>query len=146
MADPRVFFDADALLAGSASTTGASHLLLHLSDLGLIHGLTSKQARDEAQRNLARKIPAALPEFEALIQQAVEVVADPPEEELDSFRGKAHPKDLPILVAAIRAGARWLVTFNTRDYYDSPPGIRVLDPGQAIQAIRASLVRAVDAE
>ncbi len=52
-----VFSDADALLAGSASTTGAAHLLLCLSELGVIKGTTSIQAKDEAQRNLSKKIP-----------------------------------------------------------------------------------------
>lgn len=144
MADLRVFFDADALLAGSASTTGASHLLLHLSDLGLIHGVTSVQAREEARRNLARKIPTALPEFESLVGQAVEVVADPSQVDIEPFHDKAHPKDLPILVAAIQTRASWLVTFNTKDFYD-PPGIRVLDPGQALQSIRTALLRADEA-
>ena len=52
-AKPRLFFDADALIAGSASTTGAAHILLHLSDLTLVEGLTSLQAKTEAARNLS---------------------------------------------------------------------------------------------
>lgn len=146
MAELRVFFDADALLAGSASTTGASHLLLHLSDLGLIRGLTSEQAHEEARRNLARKVPEALPEFDALIRQALEIIPNPSLEELRPFGNRAHPKDLPILAAAVLAGARWLVTFNTKDYYEAPPGTRVLEPGQAIQAIRAALIQAADSQ
>lgn len=141
MTELRVFFDADALLAGSASTTGASHLLLHLSDLGLIRGLTSEQGREEARRNLGRKVPAALPEFDALIRQALEIVPDPNRDEMEPFQGMAHPKDLPILAAAVLAKARWLVTFNTRHYYRTPPGTQVIEPGEAIQAIRKALVK-----
>ena len=35
LAKPRLFIDADVLIAGSASTTGASYIILHLSDLTL---------------------------------------------------------------------------------------------------------------
>jgi len=52
MSTLRVFFDADVLLAGSASTTGASHILLKLSELTLVEGITSHQAQTEAERNL----------------------------------------------------------------------------------------------
>lgn len=142
MTELRVFFDADAILAGSASTTGASHLLLHLSDLGLIHGLTSEQGREEARRNLARKIPAALPAFDALIRQALDIVANPSSEAWAPFQGMAHPKDLPILTAAIQAQARWLVTFNTKHFFRTPPGLQVIEPGQAIQALRTALSKA----
>lgn len=65
-------------------------------------------------------------------------------EELEPFAGLTHPKDLPILVAAIRAEARWLVTFNTKYFYNAPPGIQVIEPGQAIQAIWTALARATD--
>lgn len=141
----RVFFDADVLIAGSASTTGASHLLLHLSDLGMIRGLTSQQTYEEAQRNLIRKIPTALAEFDALLQQAIEVVGNPSGKAMRLLQNKAHPKDCHVLASAISQGAQWLVTFNLKDYYD-PPGIRVLDPGQAVQTIRATLVRAAAVE
>jgi hypothetical protein len=46
------FVDADGLIAGSASTQGASHIILLLSDLTLIECLTSEQSRREAERNL----------------------------------------------------------------------------------------------
>ncbi len=49
-----------------------------------------------------------------------------------------RPKDVPILAAAVAAGARWLVTFNLKDFYD-PPQIVVLNPGQAVQTIRETL-------
>ena len=64
----RVFLDSDVLLAGSASTTGASHLILQLSELGLIDAVASEQVRREVERNLERKLPAALPAFRLLAE------------------------------------------------------------------------------
>jgi hypothetical protein len=73
----RVFVDADVLFAGSASTTGASHLVLQLSELGIIRAFTSRQARDEVERNLTRKLPAALPAFRALANAACAPAVEP---------------------------------------------------------------------
>jgi predicted nucleic acid-binding protein len=72
----RVFVDSDVLLAGSASTTGASHLILQLSELGLIDAVGSEQVRREVERNLKRKLPAALPDFRLLAGAAVRWVDD----------------------------------------------------------------------
>ena len=133
-----VFFDADALLAGSASRTGAAHLLLTLSELTIIEGVTSVQAAEEARRNLAKKVPDALAEFEEILDRAVAI--QPNATKLDEFASFAHPKDVPILAAAVTSGATWLVTFNTKHYYN-PPSITVLRPREAVEAIRITLAR-----
>jgi len=49
---PKVFIDADVLIAGSASTRGASHIVLQLSELTVIEGVISLQVKREAERNL----------------------------------------------------------------------------------------------
>ncbi|KPV45429.1 PIN domain-containing protein [Alicyclobacillus ferrooxydans] len=131
-----VFFDADVLVAGSASTTGAAHLLLTLSELGIIQGMTSAHVQEEARRNLAKKIPDALPEFEEIVQRAVTVDFSPTD--TNPFQNFAHPKDVHVLAAAVATHARWLVTFNLKDFYQ-PPQITVLNPGQAIRTIRDTL-------
>ncbi len=48
-------------------------MLLCLSELGVIKGTTSIQAKDEAQRNLSKKIPGAMSDFDELIAHAVTV-------------------------------------------------------------------------
>ena len=57
----RVFFDADVLMAGSISSSGASHILLRLCEYTVLKGLTSQQAVAEAARNLQEKMPEGLP-------------------------------------------------------------------------------------
>lgn len=136
MSNLAVFFDADVLVAGSASTTGAAHLLLTLSELGIIQGMTSAHVQEEARRNLAKKIPGALPEFEEIIQRAVTIDFSPVDTSL--FQNLTHPKDAHVLAAAVVANARWLVTFNLKDFYQ-PPQMTVLNPGQAIRTIRETL-------
>jgi len=143
-ADPaklRVFFDADVLIAGSASKThsSASYILLQLAELTLIEGLICPYVREEAERNLKGKLPQGLPVFKALLQAALREVPDPPKASLSRWAGRADPKDLPVLVAAVLNDCRYLVTFNTKDYPDPPEPLEVVEPGELVRRIRAHL-------
>ena len=140
----RICLDADALFAGAASVSGASHVILQLGELGIIEVGVPEQARIEAERNLSAKLPAALPALRALVdacciglpmQSSVEAaaIADPRE---------ADAKDAPILAAALSAGCAWLVTFNIRDYRTDR--IRVSSPGDFLEALRGELLRLGD--
>jgi len=136
---PRVFFDADVLLAGSASTTGASHILLRLSELTVIEGLSSQQATTEARRNLQLKLPDAVSAFDALVSAAVQVVPDPDPGDISPYADEADRKDAPILAAACLQNCDYLVTFNTSDYWPPERSILVLEPGSLLARIRDRL-------
>lgn len=140
---PRVFVDADVLFAGAAapSEQGASLVVLRLAEITLIDAITSQQAIAEADRNLADKLPAALPAFRLIVSRCLEVVPDPSPADLQACRGLADPKDLPLLAAALREDCTWLVTFNQRHYSPGHPGIAVLRPGEFILRVRDLLAR-----
>lgn len=140
IAKPRVFVDANVLIAGSASTTGASFILLQLCELTIIEGVISDQVRTEAERNLRGKLPQALPAFRVLIESALKRVKDPRLEDLERFRGQADAKDLPILVAAVLNGCDYLITFNVKDYHPDPENIVVQTPGEFLQRLRQQLL------
>lgn len=135
---PRVFFDADVLIAGAASSSehSASLILLRMAEITLIEGLTSQQVITECERNLSAKIPRALPSFQVLVNRCLKVVHNPRPTDLQSFVGLAEPKDLPILVAAVQAQSPWLVTFNIRHYQPGHPSITPLQPGKLVLRIR----------
>jgi predicted nucleic acid-binding protein len=137
----RVFFDADALIAGSASATGASNVLLRLSEVGVIEGITSTQAVREVELNLAEKLPAALPAFRALIKSALGVVPNPGPQALLQARHLADAKDAPILAAALENHSDYLVTFNVRHYRHPAGGTHVTRPGPLVERFRQSLAR-----
>lgn len=138
---PRVFVDADVLFAGAAGPGehGASLLLLRMAEITLIEALTSQQAVTEAERNLAEKLPQALPAFQLILHRCLRVVPDPEPEELEPYTGIAHPEDLPILVAAVREGCSWLVTFNIRHFQPGHPSVKVLRPGDFVVRVREML-------
>jgi len=137
----RVFVDADVLFAGSAAPSqhGSSLTVLRLAEITLIEAVASQQVISEAERNLAEKLPDALPAFRLIVSRCLLVVPDPDPADLAPFAGMAGPKDLPILAAAVRKGCPWLVTFNARHFQPGHPAVRVVPPGELILRVRERL-------
>ena len=137
-ARPRVFIDADALFAGSASPSehGASLTVLRLAEITLIEALASQQVIIEAERNLAAKLPATLPSFRLLVDRCLTIVPDPSPEQLVPFDGLADRQDRSILAAAVLNECPWLVSFNVRHYQPGHPAVTVLPPGDFIRRVR----------
>lgn len=138
---PKVFLDADVIFAGSASPSvqGASYVLLLMGEITLIECITSEQVITKVERNLADKIPAALPEFGLLVKRCLHVVSDPTPELVEAHIGQADPKDLPILVAAIRENCSHLLTFNTRHYHPTSSQLVIQPPGEFLKVVRSQL-------
>ncbi len=137
----RVMIDADVLFAGAASPSdrSASTVVLRLSEMTVIEGVASVQVVTEAERNLAAKVPAALDPMRALVAACLRVVPDPEPAEVSALDGRAHPKDLPILVAAVRERCDVLVTFNERDFSPGHDDVEVMTPGVLVQRVRRSV-------
>ena len=145
---PRVFVDADVLFAGAASPSehGASLIILRLGEITLIEALASQQVIAEAERSLEEKLPQALPAFRLLVSRCLRVVPDPRPEDLAVYAGATDPKDLPILVAAVREACPWLVTFNVRHFQPGHPEVTVLRPGAFVLHVRGLLAHLSSAE
>jgi predicted nucleic acid-binding protein len=143
---PELFFDASALFAGVASPSGAARALLLLSEARAITIIVSEQVIAETERSLARKVPTALLFYrQALRTSGLRIVKDPTPTEVAAAQGMiAHAPDLPILVAAMKAGTGFLVTLNRRHFLDDPAvaqrsGLRIGAPGDALAWVRAQL-------
>ena len=141
MRKPRVFVDADVLFAGAAAPSehGASLTILRMAEITLIEALTCEQAISEAERNLAVKLPVALPAFRLIVSRCLRIVFDPTSAELAPHAGRADPEDLPILVSALREGCPWLVSFNLRHFQPGVPAVSVLRPGDFVLRVRDHL-------
>jgi hypothetical protein len=135
---PRVFVDADALFAGAAAPGehGASLVILRMAEMTLIDAVASPQVVDEAERNLADKLPAALPAFRMIVSRCLRLVPAPQPSDLTACAGLADAKDVPILAAAVREQCPWLVTFNGRHFQPGHPAVTVLTPGRLILRVR----------
>jgi hypothetical protein len=111
-----VCVDADVLIAGLLSRTGASHAILVLGELGLLQLVLPEAAVAEVRRNLATKLPEAAPLFEEFLR------AIP----LRIHRPTSHDRER----------ARLFVTHNVR-HFRSGQGVRVVRPRTLIEEARA---------
>jgi predicted nucleic acid-binding protein len=109
----RIFLDSNVILSGIISGHGAPRLILDLLclDLPMLQGLMGRFNLTEIERNIAKKIPAALPVFNDYYPKLkLEVISVPAPEELAPFRGAVGDKDLPVLVSVINGQADYFVT------------------------------------
>ena len=133
-----VCLDADVLIAGLLSRRGASHAILVLGEIGLLHVVLPEAAVEEVRRNLSAKIPDAVPLFEEFLRAVAVRIHRPTARDRERARELADPKDVPILAAAIGAGARLLVTHNVR-HFRSGEGVRIVRPRTLLEEARAWL-------
>ena len=121
--------DAGVLFAGATSSSdrSASTVVLRLSDLTLVA---------EAERNLSKKVPAAVPRFRELAAASLRVVPDPMADDVLALDGSADPKDLSILAAAARERSDVPVTSNEKDYRPGHAGVQVMTPSVLVQRVR----------
>jgi len=115
----RVFLDSNVILSGLISEKGAPRIILDLLSLRLpwLAGLTGEYNIVEIERNLARKLPAALPVYKRSVAKLnLKIVPLPLREDVESHRGCIADKDVPVLVSAIDGKADYLVTGDNKDF------------------------------
>jgi predicted nucleic acid-binding protein len=115
--EPKVFVDANVLIAGSASRSGVSRAVLGLAEIGLIQLFVTRQVIDETERNIRQKLPKALPTFtELLVHLNLTILDDPSPESFRRWFQIIEEKDAPILEAAVQMAADYLLSLNTKDF------------------------------
>jgi predicted nucleic acid-binding protein len=139
VAQPRIFIDTSVLIAGSFSKAGASYILLQLAGLTLLDGRISPDVRTEALRNVAAKLPAALPQLRVMLNDVLTEGAPVTAEQMEMAAHYADPKDRPILASAIAQQCRYLVTLNEKDFWPPPGRILIVRPGDLLRALRVQL-------
>lgn len=135
-----VCLDADVVIAGLISRAGASHAIMVLGVIGLLRIVLPAAAIEEARSNLQQKLPEALPAFEVFLASSFVETFRPVPHHTTRARRLAHAKEVPIMAAAIGAGAGILVTHNTK-HFESGEGVRVVRPRTLITEARAWMAR-----
>ena len=136
----RVFVDANVLIAGADSQSGASNAVLKMAEVGLFQLVVSTQVLDEAERNLRKKLPRALPNFAAqMARLRLEILPDPTPEQVKPWMEIIETQDAPILCAAVASGVDRLITLNTKDFTPAvaeQSGLTIMTPAQRVKEIR----------
>lgn len=108
----RVFLDANVLFTAAHNPRGKAALVITLGSEGLFQLATSSYAREEARRNLERKVPDRLPEFSHQLSR-IRLVADDP---AILCPADLAEKDWPTYRAALACKAHVLLTGDLRDF------------------------------
>ena len=114
----RAFLDANVLIRGVTFPRFPYEVLRHAAR-GDFVAILSPLVVDSARLYVARLFPEHLDDLEVLLSvMPYERVPDPPPEEVAAHaRLVRDPKDVPVALAAIRAGAEYLVSTD-RDFTD----------------------------
>lgn len=134
----RVFLDTSALLAGLISSKGAAREILSGGEIRLFEIFISSQVLLEADRNIAGKFPRILLDYRTYMRSCEPtLVDDPTPEQVKAAIPLVGEDDAPILAAALKSKAEFLLTWNTRHFMTSkiPKDlpIQILTPGQFIE-------------
>jgi len=135
---PRVFFDADVIMAGVTSSTdfAASLILIRLSEINVIEAICSEQVVTEVQETLKIKIPEAVKYFLSLVEHSIKITPDPLSGEIEPMKKFANDLYIPTLAVAVREKCNWLATFNEQQYLPGHPDILVARPDDLVSRLR----------
>ena len=111
---PRVFIDSSVLIAAAASSTGSARDLINLGLDGKVDLFVSSVVLTESQRNVARKLPRALPIFQLLRAALQHRIVDPTSQLVASVAQSIVPKDAPVVAAALAAQAEFLASYDRK--------------------------------
>ena len=136
----RVFVDANVLIAGTDSQSGASNAVLKMGEIGMFQLVVCKQVLDEAERNLRKKLPRALPNFAAqMVRLRLEILPDPTIEQVKPWKKIIEAQDAPILCAAGASGVDRFITLNTKHFTPGVAkysGLTIQTPAQFVEEVR----------
>jgi predicted nucleic acid-binding protein len=141
----RIFFDSSAFFAGVISAIGAARALLKLAEAGIIEIAISEQVIVETEKAIIKKSPFSIPDFRSLVIKTHPTIYKLTKQEADqTIYMISDPTDAPILAAAMKAKADFLVTHNRKHFIDDPKvtelsSLRIGTPGNALTWIRENL-------
>src|SRR5436190_2345008 len=117
----RVFVDASVLFAASYSATGSARDLITLGAAGNVLLVISQEALEEVERNLPNDVPETVELFNAFVAVAFShIVTDLTKEEILAAATYTALKDAPIVAAAIKSQATYLVTYDKKHLLGKP--------------------------
>lgn len=136
----KLFFDASVLIAAAHSPTGGSGYLLEACRRGRFKPVVTRLVLIEAERNIKAKLGEEdLLRFYQLLG-SVDFAIEPPvsAKEIADYGHLIEEKDAHVLAAAIRSGAQFLLTLDTRHFTTkrlskADLGLIIVTPGQFIK-------------
>jgi len=118
-------------------------LTLHLP---ILAGATGRYNLMEVERNLKKKMPAAIPLYrEYLPKLGLEVVALPSRETVRSLAGVIAEKDIPVLASAIACSSEYLITGDKKDFSglktDKRYTLTIISPSEFVETVLPGIIK-----
>ena len=138
----KIFLDASVILAGLASETGGSRVLLSLSEQKKIITVVSALVLEEVKRNIEKKFSEReLLRFASWLKKAQPQVVAVRKREIESFREIVISKDRHVLASADKAEVNYLVTLDKKhlliiNQKKAPLSFSILTPGELITLLQ----------
>lgn len=136
----KVFLDSSVLIAACASKTGASAFILGWCRAGKLKGYISIEALKEAKKNIELKLNSiGKKRFVYYLKFAnLILVASPSLEKIAQCENYITQKDAPILAAALKSPASFLITLDKKHFFDArlvkfAEPMEILTPGDFIR-------------
>ena len=135
---PRVFLDTNIWFSAYyGSAYCATLVTAHLQ--GILCAVISQQVLEEITRNMQKKLPKALPDFERLIINNPPEVVVSPSTIPQSIQLLVDAKDQHIFASAMSADVLYFVTGNTKDFFvgklEELTGIKIVKPKEAVEIL-----------
>jgi predicted nucleic acid-binding protein len=124
MTHTTIFIDTSVLLSAAQSTLGASASIMAQCKKRVIYGVVSSYVIAEAKKNAVQKLDQKEKQrLHIFLQQGrLETGDDPTAGEIEKYARIIHPKDAPIIAAAVKNNVTILVTLDTTDF--KKPAVR----------------------
>jgi predicted nucleic acid-binding protein len=137
----RIFLDSSVLYAAAFSPTGPARQLILKGLAGSVHLAISNLVLEETKRNLTKNAPVALPAFTRLADLFSPGITNPTKAEVLKAAQVVHLKDAPIVAAAAKGKAQYLVThdvkhlLNHAQAIEAAYGITVIAPAELLRIL-----------
>lgn len=138
-----IFIDTSVLFSACLSKIGASAFILGFCCKNKIKGFISRYVLSEIKRNAEQKLDQLSKQRLNfyILQSDLNIVDNPTLEEVKICQKVMNQKDAPILAAAVKNKANYLITFNTKDFLlpkvkDFVKSLTILTPRNFIMLIK----------
>ena len=138
-----VFIDTSVLFSACLSKIGASALILGYCRKNKIKGLISLYVLSEIKKNAVQKLDQLTRQRLNfyILQSNLDIVDNPTFDEIKICQEVINPKYAPILAAAVKNKANYLITFNTKDFLlpkvkDFVKSLTILTPRDFVMLIK----------
>lgn len=137
----KIFLDASVILAGLASKTGGSRILLLSSEKGKLKVVTSNLVLEEVKRNIKKKFGEnELIKFAKWLKTAKPGVVNVAEKEINRYKELVASKDAHVLAASHKSKAKYLATLDKKHLLklkgQSSLPFNIVTPGELINLLQ----------